>query len=83
VLERRGLALRREVDGQRAFVRELRDHRDGVRAFDAVNQQFLDALENYYRVKTPAPVLEVVGSTRPARWFRRPTCGPECGTGEQ
>lgn len=76
MLERRGLALRREVDGKRAFVRELRGHRDGVRAFDAVNQQFLDALENYYRVTTAAPVPEVVGSTRAAQWFRRPVCGP-------
>lgn len=37
------------------------------------------AIEDACRVTTAAPVLEAVGSTRAARWFRRPQCGPDCG----
>lgn len=46
-------------------------------------EQLRERLEAACRVTTAAPVLDVVGSTRPARWFRRPVCGPECGPGEQ
>lgn len=65
---------RRELQGR--FL-ALRRGCDKARCLNELPKRLEDAC----RITSPAPVLEAVGSTRPARWFRRPVCGPECGPG--